>query len=109
MHVEFLLGGKDMLMHCLKMTSPWRLEQMGLLIFGRKLLPLDGCSLGTRMSWFMERDLLMVSPQFLAQHELNYLELRHQTCYYFTSWYSTRSSPRASAWCALTIKQRSHG
>jgi hypothetical protein len=30
-----------------KMISPWRFEQMGLLTFGRKLLPLDGCSLGT--------------------------------------------------------------
>jgi hypothetical protein len=35
--------------------------------------------------------------------------MRHQTCYYFTSWSSTRSSPRASAWSALTIEQRYHG
>jgi hypothetical protein len=65
--------------------------------------------IGIRMSWYVEWDLLMVSPWFLVQHELNYLELRHWTCCYFTLWSSIRLSPRASAWSVLTTELQSHG
>jgi hypothetical protein len=54
-----------------KKTSAWRLEQLGLLTFGRKLHPVDGCSLGTRMSWFVEWFLSCgTKPATISLHEV---------------------------------------